>query len=161
MQIETLFYMFYSMPRDQLQTAAAVELYRRDWRFHADLRLWMKHRPPAEPQMSAAANQSQFIFFEIGTWEARVYTGSPLRTSGFLSEEDIVMSIKNQQGSPSLSVTAAQAGPGAPVNQALQSMGPVNSDRVSSLLPSGAANATIVAPRVGSTSNAAQQQMRS
>ncbi|CAN0049609.1 unnamed protein product, partial [Ectocarpus fasciculatus] len=67
MHMETLFYMFYSMPRDQLQTAAAVELYRREWWFHADLRLWMKMRaPPADSQ--AAQTSPHFLFFDVSTW---------------------------------------------------------------------------------------------
>eukprot|EP00755_Sulcionema_specki_P025138 Sspe_Gene.82641::Locus_54167_Transcript_1_1_Confidence_1.000_Length_598::g.82641::m.82641/K12605/CNOT2, NOT2; CCR4-NOT transcription complex subunit 2 len=37
--IETLFYIFYSMPRDVLQLAAAHELYNRDWRFHKEKKL--------------------------------------------------------------------------------------------------------------------------
>lgn len=81
--METLFYMFYSMPRDQLQTAAAVELYRREWWFHADLRLWMKMRaPPADSQ--AAQTSPHFLFFDVSTWEAKIYSGNSLRMSGFL-----------------------------------------------------------------------------
>lgn len=83
MHMETLFYMFYSMPRDQLQTAAAVELYRREWWFHADLRLWMKMRaPPADSQ--AAQTSPHFLFFDVSTWEAKIYSGNSLRMSGFL-----------------------------------------------------------------------------
>lgn len=38
---ETLFYIFYGMPRDRLQELAAAELtLKRNWRFHKDLRLW-------------------------------------------------------------------------------------------------------------------------
>jgi CCR4-NOT transcription complex subunit 2 len=40
-QLETLFYVFYSMPRDVLQLAAAQELYNRDWRFHKELKMWL------------------------------------------------------------------------------------------------------------------------
>ena len=34
LRVETLFYIFYSMPRDAMQAAAAVELYNRKWRYH-------------------------------------------------------------------------------------------------------------------------------
>ena len=85
MHIETLFYMFYSMPRDQLQTAAAVELYRREWWFHSDLRLWMKMRAATAENGTPASNQQQFVFFDVSTWEARIYSGNSLRTSGFLT----------------------------------------------------------------------------
>lgn len=38
---ETLFYIFYGMPRDRLQELAASELtLKRNWRFHKELRLW-------------------------------------------------------------------------------------------------------------------------
>jgi CCR4-NOT transcription complex subunit 2 len=88
MHIETLFYMFYSMPRDQLQTAAAVQLYRREWWFHADLRLWMKMRAPPAPAADAApAASPHFVFFDVSTWEARIYSGNALRMSGFLPGE--------------------------------------------------------------------------
>lgn len=33
-KLETLFYIFYAMPRDSLQAYAAQELYKRDWRYH-------------------------------------------------------------------------------------------------------------------------------
>ena len=39
-RLETLFYIFYNMPRDTLQAYAATELYNRDWRYHKDLKLW-------------------------------------------------------------------------------------------------------------------------
>lgn len=38
---ETLFYMFYAMPRDRMQEAAAKELRARGWRFHKELRVWI------------------------------------------------------------------------------------------------------------------------
>lgn len=83
MQIETLFYMFYSMPRDQLQTVAAIELYRREWWYHADLRLWMKMRNNGGETQTPQTN-AQFFYFDVGTWEAKVFSGNSLRMSGFL-----------------------------------------------------------------------------
>ncbi len=38
---ETLFFMFYSSPRDALQEVAAQELWNRNWRFHKTLRMWI------------------------------------------------------------------------------------------------------------------------
>ena len=38
-QLETLFYIFYAMPRDVLQAYAAQELYQRDWQYHRDLKV--------------------------------------------------------------------------------------------------------------------------
>lgn len=88
-QIETLFYMFYSMPRDILQAAAAQELYRREWRYHTELRLWLKHRPPQEMLQSHPG--AQFLYFDVNAWEARLFTSSFRGniTLGLLREEDI------------------------------------------------------------------------
>ena len=38
---ETLFYIFYTQPRDKLQEHAAQELTARNWRFHKSLGLWL------------------------------------------------------------------------------------------------------------------------
>eukprot|EP00004_Rigifila_ramosa_P022131 TRINITY_DN5995_c0_g1_i3.p1 TRINITY_DN5995_c0_g1~~TRINITY_DN5995_c0_g1_i3.p1 ORF type:complete len:446 (-),score=67.93 TRINITY_DN5995_c0_g1_i3:674-1831(-) len=46
---ETLFYVFYTMPRDVLQTTAAIELYERNWRFHKELKVWLMRAPGTEP----------------------------------------------------------------------------------------------------------------
>lgn len=102
MHIETLFYMFYSMPRDQLQTAAALELYRRDWWYHTDLKLWMKLRTPQSTDSAgsaaAAVSQQQFVYFDVTTWEARIYSGTTLRVNGFLTEDEINMAPKQPGG---------------------------------------------------------------
>ncbi|KAL7419532.1 transcriptional regulator [Cryptotrichosporon argae] len=39
---DTLFYMFYSAPQDVLQLKAAEELFRRGWRYHTELQVWMQ-----------------------------------------------------------------------------------------------------------------------
>lgn len=41
-QLETLLYIFYAMPKDALQAYAAEELYRREWRYHKEMKLWIK-----------------------------------------------------------------------------------------------------------------------
>lgn len=38
---ESLLYIFYAFPRDQLAEHAAQELYNRNWRFHKELRMWI------------------------------------------------------------------------------------------------------------------------
>jgi CCR4-NOT transcription complex subunit 2 len=130
MNIETLFYIFYSMPRDQLQTAAALELYRREWWFHVDLRLWMKLRAPTaaptDPAAAQAAGQQQFVYFDSSTWEARIYTGPALRAGGFLSEEEIATTPKQQQAQqPQLPAQGLSGVPAPPGGGAL-SVGPGN-----------------------------------
>jgi hypothetical protein len=89
-QIESLFYMFYMMPRDVMQVIAAQELYRRDWKYHGELRLWLKPRSQAELMQSNPT--IPFLFFDVNSWEARLFTSTFARgniLTGFLSEEDI------------------------------------------------------------------------
>ncbi|KAJ2008446.1 transcriptional regulator [Coemansia thaxteri] len=67
---ETLFYMFYTMPRDELQLAAADQLYRRHWRYHKELRLWLTKDPDSQPTArTPRGEQSVFIFFDPGVWQ--------------------------------------------------------------------------------------------
>ncbi|KAL7747664.1 transcriptional regulator [Sorochytrium milnesiophthora] len=67
---ETLFYIFYSMPRDITQEAAANELFNRNWRYHKDLRLWLTKDPSGETVLKTATSErSTFIFFDVTGWE--------------------------------------------------------------------------------------------
>ncbi|KAJ1824945.1 hypothetical protein GGH91_001684 [Coemansia sp. RSA 2671] len=67
---ETLFYIFYTMPRDELQLLAAEELYRRQWRYHKELRLWLTKDPDTQPTArTPRGEQSVFIFFDPGVWQ--------------------------------------------------------------------------------------------
>ncbi|WCJ41160.1 NOT2 / NOT3 / NOT5 family [Euphorbia peplus] len=47
--VETLFYIFYSMPKEEAQLYAANELYNRGWFYHKDIRLWFIRVPNVEP----------------------------------------------------------------------------------------------------------------
>lgn len=51
--LETLFFIFYSMPKDVLQAYAAQELYSREWRYHAELKTWLKRASPADAAILA------------------------------------------------------------------------------------------------------------
>ncbi|KNE64640.1 hypothetical protein AMAG_09997 [Allomyces macrogynus ATCC 38327] len=76
---ETLFYIFYAMPRDQVQDLAAAELYARHWRYHKDLQLWLTKDTSADAMAVAAATgvktatyeRGLFIFFDVTTFEKR------------------------------------------------------------------------------------------
>ncbi|EGF80670.1 hypothetical protein BATDEDRAFT_6472, partial [Batrachochytrium dendrobatidis JAM81] len=73
---ESLLYIFYAMPRDILQEAAAQELYDRSWRFHRELKLWVCKE--TNPVGSSATSESfakgngfergVYIFFDPLTW---------------------------------------------------------------------------------------------
>jgi CCR4-NOT transcription complex subunit 2 len=67
---ETLFYIFYSMPRDILQEAAAQELYVRRWRFHKEFKLWLtKEDLNSEPIMKGPDfERGIYVFFDPSSW---------------------------------------------------------------------------------------------
>ena len=93
--IETVFYMFYSMPRDLMQAVAAQELYRRHWKYHAEMRIWLKPRT-TEELMSGHPN-IHFWFFDVSDWSPRLFTTQYTQyasyrgniAAGFLEEKDI------------------------------------------------------------------------
>lgn len=82
-QLETLFYIFYALPKDVLQAYAAQELYAREWKYHVDLKLWFKRANPSDG--------GQFVYFDINSWERRLFNGNMNQniTSGLLPEDDI------------------------------------------------------------------------
>mmetsp|Transcript_29896 Transcript_29896/g.50012 ORF Transcript_29896/g.50012 Transcript_29896/m.50012 type:complete len:450 (+) Transcript_29896:240-1589(+) len=92
-QIETLFYMFYSMPRDILQACAAQELYRRDWRFHRDLKIWLK--PRTQHELMQSHPSVMFSFFDCQSWETRLFTDArgPSVVASLLSEEEVRVKV--------------------------------------------------------------------
>lgn len=106
-QLETLFYMFYAMPRDILQTTAAVELYRREWRYHGELRVWFKPRSPQEQIQGHPG--VQYVYFDMAAWETRLFTSAtraPI-AAGFLSDEEIRQ--KPQSGASHASTSGSTA----------------------------------------------------
>lgn len=67
---ETLFFIFYSTPRDVLQEVAAQELYARNWRYHKGLHLWLTKEPNTEPvQKTPTYERGAYVFFDPGSWE--------------------------------------------------------------------------------------------
>jgi len=89
-QPETLFYIFYALPKDVLQAYAAQELYTREWRYHGDLKLWFKRAGPADGIPASTAAQ-QYLYFDINSWEKRLFNGSMNQnvTVGFLKDDDV------------------------------------------------------------------------
>jgi CCR4-NOT transcription complex subunit 2 len=90
-QPETLFYIFYALPKDVLQAYAAQELYTREWRYHGDLKLWFKRAGPADGIPAQSSAGQQYLYFDINSWEKRLFNGSMNQnvTGGFLTEEDV------------------------------------------------------------------------
>lgn len=91
-QLETLFYIFYMLPKDTLQAVAASELYSRDWKFHRDLKMWF-HKQPSLGTMGAgqqANRPNTYIYFDVNVWERRTYYDANKNLEqGFLSEEEV------------------------------------------------------------------------
>jgi CCR4-NOT transcription complex subunit 2 len=82
-QLETLFFIFYAMPKDVVQAYAAQELYLREWRYHMDLKLWFKR------QNEGQLGTPQYIYFDINTWERRLFGGNSSGvSSGFMGEDE-------------------------------------------------------------------------
>ncbi|KAM0751322.1 hypothetical protein T439DRAFT_325465 [Meredithblackwellia eburnea MCA 4105] len=67
---ETLFFLFYNHPRDVLQELAAVELYKHNWRYHKELRLWLTKEVGTEAtQKTQSYERGSYIFFDPSLWE--------------------------------------------------------------------------------------------
>ncbi|KAK3010789.1 hypothetical protein RJ639_012603, partial [Escallonia herrerae] len=69
-QLDTLFYIFYSMPKDEAQLYAANELYNRGWFYHREHRFWFMRAPNMEPLVKTNAyERGSYICFDPNTWE--------------------------------------------------------------------------------------------
>lgn len=90
-QPETLFYIFYALPKDVLQAYAAQELYTREWRYNGDMKLWFKRAGPADGIPAQPSGGQQYLYFDINSWEKRLFNGSMNQnvTGGFLTDEDV------------------------------------------------------------------------
>jgi CCR4-NOT transcription complex subunit 2 len=60
---DTLFYIFYSHPRDYLQMLAAHELYKRDWRYHREMQRWLMRAPGTEPTFKSQTHEKGIYVF--------------------------------------------------------------------------------------------------
>jgi len=68
---ETLFYIFYTQPRDIFQEVAAIELTARNWRYHKELKLWLTKDPTfGEPlPISQEAEHGRYVVFNHHIWQ--------------------------------------------------------------------------------------------
>jgi hypothetical protein len=90
--VRSLFFMFYSMPRDILQAYAAKELHTRGWRFHKDLRLWFTRDNATGPN----GLQPKYVYFDSNVWERRIFDGN-LPQTGFMTDADMNFENNNHQ----------------------------------------------------------------
>ncbi|XP_078180520.1 NOT2 / NOT3 / NOT5 family isoform X2 [Carex rostrata] len=69
-QSVTLFYIFYSMPKDEAQLYAANELYNRGWFYHRDLRAWLTRVPNVEPVVKTQLfERGSYFCFDPTIWD--------------------------------------------------------------------------------------------
>ncbi|CAE7805611.1 VIP2 [Symbiodinium sp. CCMP2592] len=78
--LETLFYMFYSMPRDMQQALAAWQLYERGWLYHKTEQMWIA----AQPQDDGAGNL-RLVYYDPIAWKLK-YVLKEVDPSGFLTK---------------------------------------------------------------------------
>lgn len=74
---ETLFWIFYSCPRELKQQLAAMELVNRNWRWHKKLRLWLTKDEQLIPQaLSPNHERGYYIVWDKDSWrkERREFT---------------------------------------------------------------------------------------
>ncbi|XP_008385195.3 probable NOT transcription complex subunit VIP2 isoform X4 [Malus sylvestris] len=68
--VETLFYIFYSMPKDEAQLYAANELNNRGWFYHKEHRLWFIRVPNMEPLVKTnTCERGSYHCFDPNTFE--------------------------------------------------------------------------------------------
>lgn len=78
--LETLFYIFFNMPRDALQACAAAELYNRGWKYHRELKTWF-----VQEETTAG---TVWTCWDPLTWDKQVH-GETVDVSSFLTEDDV------------------------------------------------------------------------
>ncbi|GMH10238.1 hypothetical protein Nepgr_012079 [Nepenthes gracilis] len=71
--LETLFYIFYSMPKDEAQLYAANELYNRGWFYHREHRLWFTRVTNMEPLVKTSTyERGSYHCFDPNAWEMSI-----------------------------------------------------------------------------------------
>lgn len=94
-KVETLFYIFYSMPKDTLQVFAAKELYNRGWRYHKELKLWFTRDDgkgtAGAGAAAAAAQPGAYWYFDVNLWDRRQFRDVSMIPGGlrFLDEAEV------------------------------------------------------------------------
>lgn len=70
LHLETLFYIFYSMPREEAQLYAAHELHARGWFYHKEQRLWLTRNASMKPLVETNSyERGSYLCFDPNTWE--------------------------------------------------------------------------------------------
>jgi len=81
-----LFFLFYGMPRDRMQSEAARTLLSNGWYYHKDLQTWMKRTPGApHVRLEGDWERGSWQFFDVNEWRMRKI-------------DDLVISLRCLQG---------------------------------------------------------------
>uniref|UniRef100_A0A7S3JSH1 NOT2/NOT3/NOT5 C-terminal domain-containing protein n=1 Tax=Aureoumbra lagunensis TaxID=44058 RepID=A0A7S3JSH1_9STRA len=111
-QLETLFYVFYAMPKDVLQAYAAQELYNREWQYHQDLKLWFKRgtdqKQGGQDNANSDNKNGQYIYFDIQSWDCRLFSDSP-SAGPLTTQQQQSIGVSSSTGTPLGSSSAASA----------------------------------------------------
>ncbi|GAW81056.1 hypothetical protein, conserved [Plasmodium gonderi] len=91
LQTETLFYIFYNLPRDILQAYAASELYLRKWTYHMNYKKWFI--PRNFFNHNSLENCSSWIYFDPITWSKKTYEDF-LTIKDMMNIEDVTKCIE-------------------------------------------------------------------
>ncbi len=83
---ETLFYIFYYMPKDTLQLLAAEELYKRKWRYNTDHTIWFTTEGGEGDKNNEYAS---YMYFNPNEWKIMKYCYGSLNMKAFLPENEI------------------------------------------------------------------------
>ena len=97
LHVDTLFYIFYTYPRDVAQIAAAAELYRRKWAFDTSKRLWFlsnenanKAKPPKKETVAV---------FDPETWSTENHPAADFSApEGANPVRDFTVALRSMSG---------------------------------------------------------------
>jgi len=92
---ETLFYIFYYMPRDMLQIHAAEELQRRKWKYNTDYAIWFTQES-SETEKQDKLNDT-YYYFNPTEWKKMKYAYAPLNQKSFLPDSEVFKFTNKQQ----------------------------------------------------------------
>eukprot|EP00932_Pfiesteria_piscicida_P018581 SRR837773.5428.p1 GENE.SRR837773.5428~~SRR837773.5428.p1 ORF type:complete len:159 (+),score=30.21 SRR837773.5428:30-479(+) len=85
---ETLFYIFYHLPRDMLQACAAAELCQRGWQFHRDIKAWFLKEEGSD----------KWVCWDVSAWEKRYYQQA-VDPERFLTQNEVRVTSTSSGGS--------------------------------------------------------------
>lgn len=71
-KLDTLFYIFYSMPGDAAQVYAARELSDRQWLYHKEFKVWLTRVPNSQPSVATdTLERGSFLVYNTNSWAVR------------------------------------------------------------------------------------------